>query len=286
MLQTTWSSHILSNIVRGGLWSSAPEIVVVEYVLVLPGLQEIVLVIVPLLRCCNGTLAAPTVPPPIPLPPLLLLPVPLNPKRIALPTLSVIACPISFVPSGSKRPWSLASIKSAVRQPSRSAQATPSSTAAASVSKPKECRSIIAVDNIEAMGLHVFWPAMSGAEPWQGSYIPGLPGSLRDADGNNPNEPDKTLASSVNISPNIFSVTTTSNFLGFVIKSMAVESTNPCDNVTWFVNSFSLQTSSATRRHKRDEANTLALSTLTSRPDLSIAARAATRTILSTSGVL
>src|SRR5579884_1251125 len=56
-------------------------------------------------------------------------------------------------------------------------------------------------------------PAMSGAVPWMGSYMPNLP-LPRLAEGSSPIEPVSCEASSVRMSPNMFSVTITSNWRG------------------------------------------------------------------------
>ncbi|MNT94087.1 hypothetical protein D3C72_2357000 [compost metagenome] len=61
-----------------------------------------------------------------------------------------------------------------------------------------------------AYGLAMPLPAMSGAEPWMGSKIPTLPCSPSEADGSRPSEPASIEASSVRMSPNMFSVTITS----------------------------------------------------------------------------
>ena len=53
-------------------------------------------------------------------------------------------------------------------------------------------------------------PAMSGAVPWIGSYMPTLPGAPSEALGSMPIEPASIEASSVRMSPNMFSVTITS----------------------------------------------------------------------------
>ena len=60
------------------------------------------------------------------------------------------------------------------------------------------------------MGLALSWPAMSGAEPWTGSYMPKFP-SAREAEGSMPMEPVIWLASSERMSPKILLVTITSN---------------------------------------------------------------------------
>ena len=64
-----------------------------------------------------------------------------------------------------------------------------------------------------AIGIGDPLPAMSGALPWMGSYRPRVP-SPSDADGSRPMEPASTEASSVRMSPNMFSVTITSKSRG------------------------------------------------------------------------
>ncbi|MMZ69050.1 hypothetical protein D1872_318120 [compost metagenome] len=67
-------------------------------------------------------------------------------------------------------------------------------------------------------------PAMSGAEPWHGSYMPLLLVS-RDADGSMPMEPVSIEAWSDRMSPNMLSVTITSNCFGARTSCMAALST-------------------------------------------------------------
>ncbi len=88
--------------------------------------------------------------------------------------------------------------------------ATACSIAFASVSSLKLYRSINAAERICAIGFAIPCPAISGAEPPIGSYKP-KPLSLIDADGSIPSEPESIAASSLKISPNIFSVKITSN---------------------------------------------------------------------------
>ena len=103
--------------------------------------------------------------------------------------------------------------------------------ASASSSKPKLYRNIMAEERIVAIGLAISFPAISGAEPWLGSYKPNLV-SFKEALGSIPIEPVIILASSERISPNIFSVRTTSNREGAKINCMAQLSTNMCSSVT------------------------------------------------------
>ena len=71
---------------------------------------------------------------------------------------------------------------------------------------------------------------MSGAEPWIGSYRPTRP-SPSDADGSRPSEPASIEASSVRMSPNMFSVTITSYSRGLASRCIAIESTSWCSSV-------------------------------------------------------
>ncbi|MNC85748.1 hypothetical protein D3C83_13600 [compost metagenome] len=70
----------------------------------------------------------------------------------------------------------------------------------------------------------MFWPAMSGAEPWLGSYSP-LPPALSDAEGSMPIEPVSIEASSDRMSPNMLPVTMTSNCFGARTSCIAALST-------------------------------------------------------------
>ena len=67
----------------------------------------------------------------------------------------------------------------------------------------------MAADRIVPNGLAMPCPAMSGADPWIGSYKE-VPVPM-EADGNNPRDPEITAPSSLKISPNKFVVTRTSN---------------------------------------------------------------------------
>lgn len=87
---------------------------------------------------------------------------------------------------------------------------TASSTCLASFSRPNEYRSMSAIERMVPIGLAMFWPAMSGAEPWMGSYSPGMreaPSGMppSEADGRRPSEPGMTDVSSERMSPNKFS---------------------------------------------------------------------------------
>ena len=91
-----------------------------------------------------------------------------------------------------------------------------------------------------------------------------------------PSEPASTAASSDRMSPNRFSVTMTSKSAGRRISNMAHESTS------WWLSrtsGYSTATSSATRRHSREVASTLALSTEVTDPRRARARSKARRTI-------
>src|SRR5204862_521054 len=89
------------------------------------------------------------------------------------------ASPISVVDSDPPR--------SAVRAPAASAAAMAASTFCAASSLPSEWRSSIAAERIAAHGFALPVPAMSGAEPWIGSYMPLSPLQARsEAEGSMP----------------------------------------------------------------------------------------------------
>ena len=149
------------------------------------------------------------------------------------------------------------STRSAVKKPSSNTVLTASSIADASVSRLNEYFNIIATDRIAAAGFAKPSPAISGAEPWTGSYNP-KPSERILADGSTPSDPVITDASSLRMSPNIFSVTTTSNAAGFVINFIAVESTNICSTS---ISGYAFFFSSTTSRHSLLVSSTFALST-------------------------
>jgi hypothetical protein len=123
-----------------------------------------------------------------------------------------------------------------VRAPSSSTAATAASIAAAASGWPSDQRSIIAAERIVPIGFALPVPAMSGADPWIGSYSPRRPCSVRaspsDADGSIPSDPARTAASSDRMSPNRFSVTSTSNAAGCVISCIAHASTRRWSTTT------------------------------------------------------
>ena len=80
-----------------------------------------------------------------------------------------------------------------------------------------------------ASGLAAPVPAMSGAEPWTGSNTPG-PSSPSEALGSIPIEPVSIAASSLRMSPNMFSVRITSKWRGAAISCMAALSTRRCSS--------------------------------------------------------
>ena len=89
----------------------------------------------------------------------------------------------------------------------------------------------MAADRMVAIGFALFCPAMSGADPPDGSYIPNFV-SLSDADESIPIEPEIMDASSERISPNMFSVRTTSNCAGSFTSCIAQLSTSMCSSST------------------------------------------------------
>ena len=71
------------------------------------------------------------------------------------------------------------------------------------------------------IGFAIPSPAMSGADPWIGSYSPrrtaappAESSSPKEAEGKTPSDPASIDASSVRMSPNMFSVTMTSKLRG------------------------------------------------------------------------
>src|SRR5260221_3236969 len=115
----------------------------------------------------------------------------------------------------------------------------------------------MAIDRIIASGLARPLPAMSGAEPWMGSYKP-LPFASSEAEGNMPIDPVSIEASSERMSPNRLPVTITSNCLGFLTSCMAQLSTSMWESAT---SGYSGAISSARSRHSCDVSSTFILST-------------------------
>ena len=150
---------------------------------------------------------------------------------------------------------------SGVRRPWASTFLTAFSMRSACSSLPSEKRSIIAADRIVASGFATPLPAMSGAEPCDGSYRPLLLASS-EADGSMPIEPVSIAAASDRMSPNMLPVTITSNFFGARTSCIAALSTYMCSSSTsWY----SLCTSVTMSRQNWNVSSTLALSTLVTR---------------------
>ena len=122
-------------------------------------------------------------------------------------------------------------------------------------------------------------PAISGALPWLGSYS--AVESPRLAEANMPSEPVICAASAERMSPNMFSVTTTSKSAGRLISCMAVLSTNRSSICTSGYSSSPMRCTIS--RHMRLVSSTLALSTLVTLPRRLRAASNAWRAMRSTS---
>ena len=82
----------------------------------------------------------------------------------------------------------------------------------------------MATERMVASGLATPLPAMSGAEPWIGSYRP-FPWASSEAEGSMPMEPVSIEAWSERMSPNRFPVTMTSNCFGARTSCIAALST-------------------------------------------------------------
>src|ERR1019366_3711430 len=139
-----------------------------------------------------------------------------NASLTALPTWSVVAgVPLGF--------------KSAVTRPDASTLPTAALTAFASSRRPKVYSSMAATLPMAPNGLALFWPAMSGAEPCTGSYNPLVTPDVlapSEADGNMPMDPARMPPMSLKMSPKVFSVRITSNWVGRSTICMAALSTN------------------------------------------------------------
>jgi len=103
------------------------------------------------------------------------------------------------------------------------------------------------------------------------------------ADESIPSEPLMTLASSVRMSPNMFSVTITSKSVGRRMICIAALSTNMKSTVT---SGYSQAVRWAVSRHMRDVSNTLALSTTVRCRRRVPASRKATRSTCSISSIV
>jgi hypothetical protein len=97
-------------------------------------------------------------------------------------------------------------------------------------------------------------------------------------------EPASIEASSVRMSPNMFSVTITSKSAGRRSRCMAQASTSTCS--IWTSGNSSAVTRLVTARQRRDVSSTFALSTEVSRPRRARASAAAARTTRSISAVV
>mmetsp|Transcript_16001 Transcript_16001/g.32839 ORF Transcript_16001/g.32839 Transcript_16001/m.32839 type:complete len:202 (+) Transcript_16001:121-726(+) len=193
-------------------------------------------------------------------------------------TISETALPISAQPT-SLQP-SPSCLISGVRNPSSRMASTASSRSWASSGRSRSYRSIIAAERIMASGFALSWPAMSGAEPWQGSKTPG-PDSPKLADGSMPNDPTSIDASSERISPKILPHTMVSNCFGHLMSCIAALST-----YMWLSSTSGksfVMTSVTTSRQSWDTSSTFALSTLQSLPPLLLATSPATRAMRSIS---
>ncbi len=127
---------------------------------------------------------------------------------------------------------------------------------------PKLNRRSMAKERICADGLAIPRPAMSGAEPWIGSYSagrrPDASGAPSVADGSMPSDPVSAAARSESTSPNRFDARITSNCLGREQSCMAALSAYMCSSST-SANS-ALWTSPTTARHRRPDCITFAFS--------------------------
>ncbi len=122
--------------------------------------------------------------------------------------------------------------RSRVLAPPSSAARTAANSRSARSGRSRDQRSAISNDRMAARGLATPLPAMSGAEPWMGSYSPAAPGAPRAAEGSSPIDPVSIEASSDRMSPNRLSVTITSNCLGLRTSCMAQLSARMCSSST------------------------------------------------------
>ena len=147
-------------------------------------------------------------------------------------------------------------------------------------SKRRPWRSSSATERNIASGLAMPLPAMSGAEPCTGSNRPG-PSPPSDALGSIPIEPVIIAASSLRMSPNMFSVTITSKrrrraderHRGVVDEQVLERDVRELLGV---------RRAATTSRHSREVSSTLALSTLVTRRRAAPKATRAIRSISST----
>src|SRR5207237_1207010 len=119
-----------------------------------------------------------------------------------------------------------AAAMSAVRSPATSAAVTARSIELAAFSLLSVKRRRRAALRMAPIGLATPRAARSGADPWIGSYNPRRP-APRLADGSIPSDPTSIDASSVRMSPNRFSVRTTSNAAGPLANHQQVDAADP-----------------------------------------------------------
>src|SRR3989337_1815095 len=146
-----------------------------------------------------------------------------------------------------------------------------------------EYLSIMATERMVAMGFAMPFPAISGALPWIGSYMALFFVEPMLAEGSMPMEPVSIEASSDSMSPKVFSVTMTSNCLGFLMSCMAQLSTYMWLSST---SGYSLPIFMTTFLQSSVVSRTFALSTLQSFLPRFIATSKPTLAILSISGVV
>src|SRR4051812_19034773 len=115
----------------------------------------------------------------------------------------------------------------------------------------------MAADRMVASGLAMPLPAISGADPCDGSYKPLLLASS-EADDSMPIEPVSMAAASDRMSPNMLPVTMTSNFFGARTSCMAALSTYMWSSAT---SGYALWTSVTMSFQNWKVSSTLALST-------------------------
>ena len=146
---------------------------------------------------------------------------------------------------------------------------------------PRPWRSIRAIERSMPPGWRSPCPAIWGAEPCTGSKSPGPP-SPSEAEAASPSPPVTAAATSERMSPNVFSVSTTSIVSGAFTITIANESTSAWSSRT---SGYSAAPSPVTTsRQSREVCRTLTLSTDVSRPARGRASSKARRATRSTSG--
>ena len=115
----------------------------------------------------------------------------------------------------------------------------------------------MAKEEIIAKGLATPCPAISGALPWHGSYIP-CPELFSDAEGSIPMDPLRVAAISDKISPNRLPETITSYWFGLSTSCIAVLSASWCESST---SGYSGPISVTMSRQNFDTSRTFAFST-------------------------